>query len=110
MPLVINDINDNANGDNFIVGSSTTVANNRHQSWYRYTPYIFDDNYKKHTAYIKGSNGNFRKVRSYIYIDIDIAIANIAIAGFSRSGMMKMEDRISIAGEAIAGISKASNV
>lgn len=110
MPLVINNSNDNTNGDNFIVGSSTTVENNRQQLWYKYIPYIVDDNYKKHTAYIRDNNGNFRKVKSYIYTDIDIAIANIAIAGFSRSGMMEMEDRISIAGEAIASISKTSSI
>lgn len=110
MPLVIDSVNNDANGDNFIVGTSTEVENNRQQLWYKYTPYIVDNNYKKHTAYIKDSDGNFRKVKSYIYTDIDIAIANIAIAGFSRSGMMKIEDRISIAGEAIASISKASSI
>ena len=110
MPLVINPINNDASGDNFIVGTSTEVENNSQQLWYKYTPYIVDNNYKKHTAYIKDSNGNFRKVKSYICTDIDIAIANIAIAGFSRSGMMKIEDRISIAGEAIVSISKASSI
>ena len=77
--------------------------------YYKYTPQISDGSkYKSYTAYIRDKNGNLKKFKPYIYTKVEIAVAGLATAGISRVGTMPLEERQSIAGIAIVGVSRAS--
>ena len=51
----------------------------------KYRPYIYrDGQFRTYTAFIRQSDGSYLKLIPYVYTQIEVAIAGIAVAGVSR--------------------------
>ena len=74
----------NSNNDFYIAkeiyDSAPTTSN-----YAKYRPYIYrDGQFRTYTAFIRQPNGSYLKLIPYVYTQIEVAIAGIAVAGVSR--------------------------
>ena len=70
----------NDNGD-FYIASITYDGIPTKLNYIPYKPYIYNNEYKKYTAYIRKADGTFMKVKPYICSSISIAIAGLSPVG-----------------------------
>lgn len=73
-----------SNGNNYIAGNHYSESPTKLQ-YLQYKPYRYNSTYGKTTAYLY-KNGEWIKVKPYIFTNTEIAIAGLAIAGIARSG------------------------
>lgn len=79
---------------NYYVQRAIFIDSPEKNNYIRYKPYFYNSSgaFKGYTAFIRQADGSYLKLKPYIYTKIEIAVAGLATAGYSRVGDNVIED------------------